>query len=66
MCLPCKLLILKAISIALAFCMGTEIEYTLNNPIGRLVAQIFFQQPRNEGHAGTVDVCSDRAVHDRF
>ncbi|KAI5993805.1 amino acid permease-domain-containing protein [Pisolithus orientalis] len=31
-----------AINIALAFCMGTDIEYTLNSPIGQPMAQIFF------------------------
>ncbi|KAI5984921.1 amino acid/polyamine transporter I [Pisolithus orientalis] len=31
-----------AINIALVFCMGTDIEYTLNSPIGQPMAQIFF------------------------
>ncbi|KAI6038890.1 amino acid/polyamine transporter I [Pisolithus marmoratus] len=31
-----------AINIALAFCMGTDIEYLLDNPIGQPMAQIFF------------------------
>ncbi|KAI6001722.1 amino acid permease-domain-containing protein [Pisolithus marmoratus] len=31
-----------AINIALAFCMGTDIEYLLDSPIGQPMAQIFF------------------------
>ncbi|KAI6137894.1 amino acid/polyamine transporter I [Pisolithus tinctorius] len=31
-----------AINIALAFCMGTDIVYTLDSPIGQPMAQIFF------------------------
>lgn len=31
-----------AVNIALAFCMGTDVEYTLNSPIGQPMAQIFF------------------------
>ncbi|KAI6106449.1 amino acid/polyamine transporter I [Pisolithus croceorrhizus] len=31
-----------AVNIALAFCMGTDVEYTLSSPIGQPMAQIFF------------------------
>ncbi|KAI6032489.1 amino acid/polyamine transporter I [Pisolithus marmoratus] len=31
-----------AINIALAFCMGTDIEYLLDSPIGQPMAQVFF------------------------
>lgn len=30
-----------AVNIALAFCMGSDVEYTLNSPIGQPMAQIF-------------------------
>ncbi|KIN94136.1 hypothetical protein M404DRAFT_1008585, partial [Pisolithus tinctorius Marx 270] len=38
-----------AINIALAFCMGTDIEYTLNSPIGQPMAQIFFNSLGEKG-----------------
>ncbi|KIM51757.1 hypothetical protein SCLCIDRAFT_1219882 [Scleroderma citrinum Foug A] len=44
-----------AINIALAFCMGTDIEYLLSSPIGQPMAQIFFN---SFGERGTLALWS--------
>jgi len=40
---------ISAIDIALAFCMGTDIEYLLSSPIGQPMAQIFFNSFAERG-----------------
>ncbi|KIJ60463.1 hypothetical protein HYDPIDRAFT_98646 [Hydnomerulius pinastri MD-312] len=40
-----------AINVSLAFCMGTDLEYLLNSPIGQPMAQIFFN---SFGQTGTL------------
>ena len=37
-----SLIMLLAINVSLAFCMGTDIESLLDNPIGQPMATIFF------------------------
>ena len=46
---------ISAINIALAFCMGTDIEYLLSSPIGQPMAQIFFN---SFGERGTLALWS--------
>ena len=42
-----------AINVALAFCMGTDLDSILNNPIGQPMATIFFN---SFGQKGTLAV----------
>lgn len=44
---------LEAINVSLAFCMGTDIEGLMNNPIGQPMATIFFN---SFGQKGTLAV----------
>jgi len=52
---PSHLSCTSAINIALAFCMGTDIEYLLSSPIGQPMAQIFFN---SFGERGTLALWS--------
>ena len=45
--------LLLAINVSLAFCMGTDIESLLDNPIGQPMATIFFN---SFGQKGTLAV----------
>ena len=42
-----------AINVALAFCMGTDMDSILNNPIGQPMASIFFN---SFGQKGTLAI----------
>ena len=48
-----SLFLLLAINVSLAFCMGTDIESLLDNPIGQPMATIFFN---SFGQKGTLAV----------
>ena len=48
-----SLFMLLAINVSLAFCMGTDIESLLDNPIGQPMATIFFN---SFGQKGTLAV----------
>ena len=45
--------LLLAINVALAFCMGTDLDSILNNPIGQPMASIFFN---SFGQKGTLAI----------
>ena len=47
------LTIFTAINMALAFCMGTDLDAILNNPIGQPMATIFFN---SFGQRGTLAI----------
>ena len=48
-----SLFLILAINVSLAFCMGTDIESLLDNPIGQPMATIFFN---SFGQKGTLAV----------